>query len=90
MSIIKGTIAALLPRWNLPQFTDLTQPGSGASRQAKEAALAAGRVIAKGGPMLRPDGTVMLAEYRERRDYLAGRKYRQAGDDPNGILDPRD
>lgn len=67
--IIKAARAVLLPRWQPQGIIDLTQPGSDRTREARQAAVNAGAVIAGKAPMYQADGTLSLAEYRAwRRD----------------------
>lgn len=66
------------------RLIDLTRPGSDRSREAREAALAAGRVIAG----IRPAPVISLENYRWQRQY-PGRRPRPAPG-PYGCMDPRD
>ncbi len=50
------------------RLLDLTQPGSDRTREARQAAMDAGAVIAGKAPMYRLDGTLSLAEYRAWRN----------------------
>ena len=63
MSVIKGPQALLAPRWDpaaLGQTVDLTRPGSGVTREEREALFGAAGVIA---------GTVIdLDGYRKTRE----------------------
>lgn len=49
--IIKAARAVLLPRWQPQGIIDLTQPGSDRTREARQAAVNAGAVIAGKAPM---------------------------------------
>ena len=83
MSIIKAAQARFLPRWQ-PQTVDLTQPGSGVTREERDYIMRAGRAIYN----VPPAPVVSLEDYRWRRNLLGRRPQPAAG--PNGCMDPRD
>ena len=66
--IIKAAQVLLGAPRQIGGVMDLTQPGSDRSREAREAAMAAGAVIANGAPIRRRAEVISLADYRARRD----------------------